>query len=226
MLNVLKTELLKLAKEVQYHSPLRRFFFHRHVYNFTVPQLLFLCQCIEETREIEGAIIEVGCASGATTVFLNKYMDARGIEKKYYAIDTFRGFVAEDVRLECEQRGKTSELYAGFQVNKKKWFDGTMAQNKISRVVSIEADVNNYRLADLGAISFGLLDVDLYRPMKKSLQELFEMLSPGGILVVDDCNSQNSRWDGSYQAYVEFMQQTVQPIQVVHGKLGIVRKAR
>jgi len=47
-----------------------------------------------------------------------------------------------------------------------------MLQNAITRVKSIEADVNQYDLRTLGPLSFCLLDVDLYRPIRKSLKEL------------------------------------------------------
>ena len=217
-------KIIKLIKEIQFNSPFRRYFFPRYAYNFTVPQLCFLCQCIEDTKHIEGAVAEVGCFNGATTVFLNKYMDAQNIRKSYFAIDTFSGFVADDIRFEVADRGKTKDQITGFQANKKKWFDGTMQQNNITRVRSIEADVNEYDLTTLGPLSFTLLDVDLYRPMKNALQELYEVLSPGGIIVVDDCDASNIRWDGSDQAYKEFMKERNQFVQIIHGKLGVIRK--
>jgi len=214
----------KIIKEILFNSPLRRYFFPMYQYNFTPPQLCFLCQCIEDTKHIEGAISEVGCANGATTVFLNKYMDSQNIEKTYYAIDTFSGFVPEDIQFEVVNRSKTEKLITGFQSNKKKWFDTTMQQNKITRVRSIEADVNKFDLKKIGPLSFCLLDVDLYRPMKKAIRELYDVLSPGGIIVVDDCDSSNIQWDGSDQAYKEFLKEINLPPQFIYGKLGIIKK--
>ncbi|GLQ52537.1 hypothetical protein GCM10010872_39860 [Dyella flava] len=216
--------IAKILKETQFNSPLRRYFFPRYAYNFTPPQLGFLCQCIEDTRDVDGAIAEVGCFDGSATVFLNKYMDAKGIEKDYFAIDTFAGFVAEDVRVEVDDRGKNRSMYNGFQSNKQKWFDGTMAQNGITRVRSIQADVNEYDLTSLKKLSFCLLDVDLYRPIKKSLHELYEILSPGGIIVIDDCDPSNAFWDGADQAYKEFMDEKNESRRIVHNKLGVIRK--
>jgi O-methyltransferase len=220
----LNPRLGKFLKGVLSVSPVREYFFPRFHYNFTAPQLCFLCQCIEETRGVEGAIAEIGCSNGSTTVFLNKYMDAQQIEKKYYALDTFSGFVAEDIAVEVADRGKAANLFSAFQANSRKWFDDTMRQNKIVRVHSIEADVNKYDLRTIGPLSFVLLDVDLYRPMKKALPELYDALSPQGIMVVDDCDAGNVRWDGSDQAYKEFMSERGLPPTIVHGKLGILRK--
>lgn len=221
---MLKMRVYKLLREIQFISPFRRYFFPRYFYHFTVPQLCFLCRCIEKTKDVRGSIVEVGCAGGATTVFLNKYMDAQKIQKKYYAIDTFSGFVNEDIEFEVINRGKCRDLYTGFQVNKQKWFDGTMRLNNIERVRSIQADVNRCCFTELAPLSFVFLDVDLYRPMRKTLKELYDVLSPGGIIIVDDCNPDNISWDGSDQAYKEFSKEINQPARVVHGKLGIIKK--
>jgi O-methyltransferase len=220
----LNPKLARFVKEVQFNSRFRKYFFPRFAYNFTAPQLCFLCQCIEDTRHVQGAIAEIGCANGSTTVFLNKYMEAQNIPKHYYALDTFSGFVPADIEVEVVDRGKTADLYTGFVVNKKKWFDGTMQQNNIARVRSIETDVNKYDLTTLGPLSFALLDVDLYRPMKKALPELYQVLNPNGIIVVDDCDSKNTRWDGSEQAYKEFMIAIGRSPQIIHRKLGILKK--
>ncbi len=151
-------------------------------------------------------------------------MSAQEIEKKYYALDTFSGFVEEDIQFEVNNRNKNKKLFKHFRLNKQKWFDGTIKQNKINRVVSIQADVNHYDLTTLGPFSFVLLDVDLYRPIKKALKELYQELTPGGIIVVDDCDADNVAWDGSDQAYKEFMDERNEPVKIVHNKLGIVRK--
>ncbi len=221
---MLVTAVRKSIRDIQFYSPWRRYFFPRYSYNFTPPQLIFLCNCIEETRNIPGSIVEVGCANGRTTIFLNKYMNAQNIDKKYFALDTFSGFVEEDIQFEVDNRKKDKKLFKHFRINKKKWFDGTIKQNKIDRVESIQTDVNNFDLTTLGPFSFVLLDVDLYRPIKKALKELYQGLVPGGIIVVDDCDADNLAWDGSDQAYKEFMDKLKQPAQIEHNKLGIIKK--
>lgn len=221
---MLKKTLFQVIKEIQFRSPLKRYFFPRYYFHFSVPQLCFFCECIHRTKDVSGAIVEIGCASGATTVFLNKYLDAQRINKKYFAMDTFDGFVAEDIEYEVSKRGKKRDLFLGFSANRQKWFDGTMKSNKIDRVISVKADVNKFPLDSLGDISFCLLDVDLYRPTKKALSELYAGLSMGGILVVDDCDPNNIRWDGSDQAYKEFMEEISKPIHIKFGKLGVIEK--
>ncbi len=223
----LQTRLMILLKEAAVRSPWRRRVLPRYVYNFDAAQLCFLCEGLERTRNIAGSIVEVGVGGGETTLFLNNYLDASGIDKKYFAVDTFAGFVEKDIALEVTQRGKRETDYqgvAGFRVNKQTWYDATMQLNGVTRVQSIQADANEFDLRSLGAISFCLLDVDLYRPSKKALDELYDALSVGGIIVVDDCSAEDARWDGALQAYQEFMREIAKPEQIVFKKLGVVTK--
>lgn len=214
------TELLLRTRLGYYCLP-------RWRYNFTVPQLIFLCNCIEKTKEVPGSIVEVGCSIGSTTVFLNKYMDAEKIEKDFFGIDTFAGFLEKDIEHEASARGKGSEFYKTslFQLNKKEWFDETMKLNDVTRVQSIQADAGEFDFSIFGPISMCLLDVDLYVPTKNALSRLFEALHPNGILVVDDCDPNCQEWDGAWQAYREFTDELNQPINIVLNKLGIITKA-
>src|ERR1700716_2206760 len=73
-------------------------------YMFSPNQLIFLAQCLMETRSVPGCCAEIGCAYGRTTAFLRKFMDENGITKDYYALDTFSGFVTEHLDYEAEHR--------------------------------------------------------------------------------------------------------------------------
>ena len=219
-------QMKKLLKEIQFYSPFRHNFFPKYGYNFTVPQLMFLCESLGETRDVPGAVVEIGCHNGATTVLFNRLMDDLGMQKDYYAIDTFSGFTSEDVDFEVQHRGKQGKLFAGaFEVNNRRWFDGTMAQNNIRRVESIQADANKLDMAIHAPYSFALLDVDLYKPTRKCLGEIYEAMSPNGIIIVDDCDETDMRWDGADQAYKEFAAEIGHPVQIIQGKLGVLRKA-
>jgi SAM-dependent methyltransferase len=220
-----KMKLLKqIIKEMIFISPLMRYYFPRYDYNMTASQLCFLCTCLDKCRDKRGKFIEIGCASGATTVFLNKYMDSQRIDKEYICIDTFSGFVRDDIEYEVSIRGKQSSILStSFGANKKKWFDATMTMNNITRVKSIEADANKFDFSQIGEIAFCLLDVDLYQPTKTALISVFRQLSGGGMIVIDDCND-NNVYDGAYQAYIEFTKEMNIPVKIVLDKLGIIEK--
>ena len=221
--------LRKWIKEILFLSPIpmRRYFFPGFEFQMEPPQLCYLCNCLQITKDVPGAILEVGCAYGATTLFLNRYLEAVGVDKDYVVIDTFSGFIQEDLDYEVTQRGKQRRLYIGkYAANKKKWFDGTMQIHRIDRVHSLQADVNHFDFSSLGKISFCLIDVDLYRPVNRSLSQIYPNLSIGGIMIIDDCDPGIVAWDGSYQAYKEWCQETGNPVDVVCGKLGVIHKRK
>jgi O-methyltransferase len=65
-----------------------------------------------------------------------------------------------------------------------------------------------------------LADVDLTEPTKAILERFFPRLSPGGMLIVDDCQA-SSHWKARL-AYQSFCQERGLPEQFEHG-MGVVR---
>lgn len=218
-------ETLKhLIRTALLRSPLKNYLIYKYHYCFTPRQLCFLCSCIDETARLPGTIIEIGCAHGNTTVFLNKHMTFQNIENPYVCIDTFSGFTKKDIDFEVSSRGKIrTDFTGGFRSNSRKKMEVTLRYNGITRVQIHQGDVAGFDFTSLAAVSFCLLDVDLYAPTAFALKKLYERLSPGGIIVVDDCKNED-RYDGAYQAYSEFMQNIKFKPEIVTDKLGIIRK--
>jgi O-methyltransferase len=200
--------------------------FHGYEYMFTPAQLAFLVRCLDETEGVPGAIVEIGCASGRTTVFLNKHLDDLRSSRPYVCVDTFAGFSEDDVRFETERRGKSGDVFRGFRTNDKEWFDRNLADNRIDRVASFQADIKAFDLAAAApAISMCLVDVDLYQPVKVALGKVIPLVSAGGIVVVDDVIDHGD-FDGAGQAYREFVSERGTPAEVVLQKLGVLRAPR
>lgn len=181
-----QARLAHRTKQLLLRTPLRELFTHRYRYMFSPSQLGLLCGQITNTSEIPGSILEVGCALGATTVFLNRHIDCLGINVDYYAIDTFAGFTANDISYE-HALGRLYRYKADFRGNSKPWFDRTMRRNGVSRVRSFRADAATFDYTRIAPFRFALVDVDLYRPVLAVLEAIYELVSPGGIIVTDDC---------------------------------------
>jgi SAM-dependent methyltransferase len=192
---------------------------------FNPNQLHYFVQQVDATRDVRGGILEVGCAYGATTVFLKRHMAAEGIEKRYTCVDTFNGFTPADVAYERAERGKRYP-YDDFRANSKGRFERTLRLNNISGVEVERCDIHDFDVSAVAPLAFCLLDVDLYSPTAAALPSLWEALSPGGVLVVDDCDPDpyDDTFDGSGAAFREFASKIEQPADVVCGKLGVLRK--
>ena len=70
-------------------------------------------------------------------------------------------------------------------------------------VRALIADAAKFDYASLGPIAFCLLDVDLYIPTREALPKIYKQLSPGGVMIIDDCKP-GGDWDGALQAYQEY----------------------
>jgi len=221
MMPQMKTALRQLLARTEVRGIMSRVL-PRYEYNFTPPQLIFLCDCLERTRDLPGTVVEIGCATGRTTIFLNKYLESVDIRKRYVCIDTFEGFTESDVQHEVQSRGKSDR---GYETSWKDWsnelFARTMTYNKLDSVEVVQADIGTYDCSGLGAPSFCLIDVDLYIPVKKSLEKIYGLMPKGAIIVVDDCSA-NHKYDGARQAYCEFVKQCGLPERYHLHKLGVI----
>jgi len=222
-----ETFLDRLVKSTLFWSPFRSYLLYKYRYAFTPMQLARLTMLATEAAKVDGDFCEIGCYRGYTTVFLNKHLNEIAPGKRYHAIDTFGGFVAKDVAHEKSARGKSSahdtRALQKFTINSQCWFDRTMSHNGITRVKSHAMPVQDF-VAEPGArFCFVMIDVDLYLPTKVAVEKFWPLLSPGGVLVIDDCQEHHV-YDGSRQALEEFSKTTSSAFEVVDFKLGILRK--
>jgi O-methyltransferase len=203
-------------------TPLRTYLYHRYSYSFTPSQLGFLIECLNRTAQVEGIVVEIGCAYGQTTVYLDRHLNATNDARRYTCIDTFTGFTPEDRDFEERVRGKSSSAYKhSFADVSLRGFRRTLANNGVTRVTPIQADIKTYNMDALKPISFCLIDVDLYLPVKAALDKVMGLIQPGGIVVVDDCQV-HPLWDGALQAYQEFTSDHHIDPHIVEGQFGLI----
>lgn len=206
-------------------TPFRGAFFPSWRYMFNPAELIFMCELLKETSSLDGSITEIGCADGATTIFLNRFLDTLNLEtREYMAIDTFSGFIPEHVNYEYDSRGVERGIITGFDTNSEKFFKKTLKTCGVTRVKTIRADATKFDFSKVGKLSFSLIDVDLYLPVKDLLPKIYGATQSGGVIVVDDCTDKSTHWNGAYQAYREFIQSLSINELIVGRKLGVIRK--
>ena len=225
----MKSALTLWLKRLQFRTPLRRQMVHRYDYFFWPAELAFLCELLEQGASTGGTVLEVGCAHGATTVFLNnhltwaqKYKGLRA-DVTYACLDTFSGFLPEHKLYEQQQRGKSGTSYEDYRINSPEWFTYMLKENGVSRAKVLQGDAAVFDYASIGPFGFCLLDVDLYLPTRSALPRIHEQLRPGGLIVVDDCQPEQE-YDGARQAYLEFVASLGLEPEIHHRKFGIIRK--
>jgi O-methyltransferase len=225
--------LTRTYREMMTRGYLRQLWYPRYQFQYFPRQLRFLTECLDRVADVDGAIVEIGCAHGLTTTFLYEYMADSGIQKPYVCIDTFCGFTSEDISVERQERGKTSKAYdREFKNNNVEWFKESLRRRHITEIEVIEGDICTLEEALLPErVALCLLDVDLYRPVKMGLERIYPRLSEGGLIVVDDCwtksrhmwvESVGDAYDGAMQAYQEFAAEHGLPMQFAETKLALV----
>jgi len=75
----------------------------------------------------------------------------------------------------------------------------------------------------IGPLKLAFLDVDLYLPTKKTLIKVYDSLVDGGAILVDDVLA-NNKYDGAYQAYMEFCKEYNITPKVIGNKCGLIYK--
>ena len=219
-----KKPILRLIRDFSFHTGiLRPSLFSVYPYMYTPAQLEFLLKCLRQTKDVPGACMEVGCAYGATTVFLRKFLDHLDNGKTYYALDTFSGFKKEHANYETTVRKKDKTLVEGFNLNRKQWVSESLRLAGVMGVELIECDASEYDFSHIGKLSFCLIDVDLYQPISAILPKVYEEMHPGGIIVVDDCQT-HEKWDGALAVYEEFIAKHGLAREITCDKLGVIRK--
>lgn len=197
--------------------------FGRYPFMHDPLQMRVLTSLAEDTRAIPGHYVEIGCAYGATTVWMMKTFEALDIARKGFAYDTFGGFVPEHADHDITALGKAPRLRHAFRSNDIRWMEATLRHHQIQGVALIQGDAARADYAAVAPVALALLDVDLYQPTIEILPKLYDALSPGGIIVVDDC-APDPMWEGALIAYREFMAEIAQDEEIVAGKLGLIRK--
>ncbi len=212
-----------LLQRIALRTLLSRWLWPPYRHMFTPPQLAFMG--LELEKAPAGTALEIGCANGESTVWLNRWLDAAGIGRRYIAIDTFAGFPSRDIAVEAERGRDIKPLARSFRGPTRQRFEHALRVNGIRRVEAVAADATTVEYSRFAPVAFALVDVDLYRSVHEVLDRLYPHLAKGGVIIVDDCGGPGI-FEGAGEAYKEFCHQRGLVEHIEHGKLGVIRRQR
>jgi predicted O-methyltransferase YrrM len=164
------------------------------------PERLYLfMHYLIATKDVPGAVVEIGCNLGGTAVIAKRMLDRLNANKAYVCIDTFDGFVNEQFEADAAlgTPAKDQNLFSG---NSKELVSKIMQRHGCGDVKLVQGDVTKVPDAELPEQCSGvLLDVDLTEPTYIALQRFSPRLAPGGFILVDDCQD-----GGSWKARIGY----------------------
>lgn len=153
--------------------------------------LRIILEALDATREVPGAVVEMGCHVGTTSLYLQRYLDAYAPHKTLHVVDSFRGLPARTL----SDRGDPGPYVEGACFGTRDQFTAHFAEAGLRLPVIHEgwfAEITDYPRP----ISFSFFDGDLYSSIMTSFEKVWPRLLVGGRIVVHDLDlvGCGSRW--------------------------------
>jgi hypothetical protein len=161
---------------------------------------LNLCQLLETTRAVPGAVVEIGCFRGSSSSVMLDYAKRAGIDRKFYFLDTFDGFSYEAARTSPDAMWQGTHATEGLEV--------VQARLEAIGYPGITVRRSNIITDDLPAeitqIAVANVDVDLYEAVVAGLNKVADLIPAGGVIVCEDAGH-TPNLIGARLALQEFM---------------------
>lgn len=172
-----------------------------------------VCDAVDQLKKINGAIVEMGCYNGGLGSLMAWRAKKRNQRRDVWLFDSFEGLpefsdadkekankkgigIRDDNSIGMKTTGVfKAEMKKVWEISKKLgvddsvrpikgWFQNTVPEAK----------------RNIGPIALLYLDADIYESTKYCLNELYDSVVPGGMIIIDDYET----WTGSRQALYEF----------------------
>lgn len=163
-------------------------------------------EIFKKTSNIPGSIVECGVFKGLSLI---RFLNFRDFLKKYsktvYGFDVFGKFPKQTIKRDNEF-ALSHDNKIGIGLNFKK-LNNYLKRKKFKNFKLIKGQIEKtlpkFINKNIKKISFLHLDLDVYEPTKFSLENLYNKVSKGGIILIDDY----SRVHGATKATNEFLKE-------------------
>jgi|15BtaG_2_1085339.scaffolds.fasta_scaffold00689_9 hypothetical protein len=149
-----------------------------------------LVKLLEATKDIEGDYIETGAWRGGSCMLAKYFYDYNQINKKVYVADSFKGLPPPQPEKYPVDIGDIHHTIPSLSVSRKTVEDNFRKANLLDENVIFVEGWFEESLPPLrkrlDKISLLRLDGDMYDATWNSLINLYDKLSVGGIIVIDD----------------------------------------
>jgi O-methyltransferase len=172
---------------------------------------------LHERRQLAGDVLEVGSYLGGTAAMAAKFLHQINSPRRYVCIDTFDGFVPAQYEADPAP-DKDAGLFAEASID--------LVEKLFKRWEAPQVEVAKGDICDFPTrllprqIVVCLLDVDLGEPIYRALGKIVPRLTPGGVVLVDDC-VEGTTWAGARQGYERWCDGNGRVAEYVYG-FGVV----
>jgi hypothetical protein len=149
---------------------------------------------------IEGDLVECGTCEGGSAALMALWLQRLGSDRKIHVFDTFEGLPPPSANDPDQERG---QKWTGKCRGELEQVRGVFRQlGVLDRAIFIKGLFQDtFPTYDFPPIALLHLDADWYDSTMICLQHLWDRVSPGGIIQIDDYHA----WEGCRKAVDEFM---------------------
>ena len=167
-------------------------------------------------KKIEGDFVECGVWRGGNLMLFKKFLDNEYKEKNIniYAYDTFDGMTKpEEIDYDLNTKKIAKDILKIDTQKKSNMWGVCNLKDVKNNLLKNCSNIDNFKFIEGKVeetlnkkenlpekISILRLDTDWYKSTKKELNTLYEKVSPGGVIIIDDYG----HWSGSKKAVDEF----------------------
>ena len=205
--------------EEHYPHSLKHVLTHWPVYVKRVNVMRFLAhyELFKMTTDLPGSIVELGVSRGVSLFSWHKFLEIlcpTDTSKRIFGFDSFEGlqdFTASDgSRSMTDQAndktvgGWSADQYEVHSFCELHNRDGILASRRITIMDGRVQETIPEFLREFPGVRISLLhfDLDLYEPTKFCLEQLWDLVVPGGVVVFDEYGI--APWAGEGNAFDEF----------------------
>lgn len=169
-------------------------------------------------ESVSGDIVELGCYTGTTSLFLRRVLELRRSDKELHVYDSFEGLPA---KLSQDHSPAGEQFIAGELLATKKVLLMNFKKANLQSPIVHKGWFEDLTPKDIPAsICFAFLDGDYYSSVMSSLKLVWPLLRPGAVVVVDDYA--NEALPGAAKAVDEWLQN--HPAQIhVEASLAVIK---
>lgn len=147
--------------------------------------ILHELECVLK-QTIDGAVVEFGCYSGTTSLFIRRLLDLSGesANRLFYVYDSFEG-LPDKTRPDLSAAG--AQFQAGALRTSKKQLIESFKKAHLQPPIIQKAwfkNLTDNQVPD--SIAFAFLDGDFYESILDSLRLVWPRLAIGGTITIDD----------------------------------------
>tara|TARA_B100000989_G_scaffold186183_1_gene140079 strand:+ start:67 stop:1170 length:1104 start_codon:yes stop_codon:yes gene_type:complete len=143
-----------------------------------------LLQAIDQTADVDGDIVEIGCFNGSSACMIAAYLEQKSIDKTFYVYDVFDGFNYPEALGSADRiwvQGHVSDglniVKARVQARSRRFQEAILVKRNIC-----EPDA----LREIKKISLANIDTDMYEAVYSALVQVDSKIEVNGIIVVED----------------------------------------